>query len=91
MFVFWNRQMSVVSGISTTQFNVSLLDAAEIKVGFIVKIHDDLYNYQSSERIVVDVTGTVVTVDADLGLTPILADKIELLGFADNGKPYRWL
>lgn len=91
MFVFWNNQIEVVTGNSTTQFTVSNLQLPDIKIGYIVKIHDDEYNYQTPERIVVDISGNTITVDADLGLTPSPQDKIELLGFVDGGKPYRWL
>jgi hypothetical protein len=91
MFVFWNNQIEVVLGNSSTQFTVSNLQLPDIKVGYIVKIHDDDYNYQTPERIVVDISGNTITVDSDLGLTPSPQDKIELLGFVDGGKPYRWL
>ena len=91
MFVYWNNQLTVQSGISQTQFTVSAPALADIKVGYVVKIHDDIYNYQSSERIVTDISGTQITVDQPLGLLPSLGDKIELLGFVDGGKPYRWL
>lgn len=91
LHVSWNKQMTVVTGISQTQFTVSALDAANIQVGYQVKIHDDHYNYQSVTTKVTDVTGVTVTVNGALGLVPSSQDKIELLGYKDGGQPFLWL
>lgn len=91
MFVYWNNQLEVLTGISQTQFTVSAPALADIKVGYLVKIHDLIYNYQSAERVVTDITGTTITVDQPLGFIPNASDKIELLGFVDGGQPFRWL
>ena len=91
LYVFWNNQIEVVSGISQTQFTVGLSSLVDIKTGYIVRIHNKDYSNYSSEQIVTDVTGTTITVGADLGYVPAAGDKIELLGYMDDGKPYRWL
>lgn len=91
IYVYFDKQLSVVSGISQTQFTVSALDAAKIKVGDIVLIHNKAFTNISVERNVTDITGTTITVDGALGYVPSLDDKIELIGFDDGGKPYRIL
>lgn len=89
LYVFFNLQHTVVAGISQTQFTVSVGDASEVKVGYIVKIHNKDYSTVSLERNVTDVTGTTITVSGDLGYIPNAADKIELLGYLDGSAPYR--
>jgi hypothetical protein len=90
-YCYWNNQATVLAGISQTQFTVDNVWLPDIKVGYLVKIHDDDYNYLSVEAEVTDVTGNTVTVDTALGFTPSLNDKIELLGFPDGGAAYRFL
>jgi len=91
LYVFFNLQFEIVTGISQTQFTVSVGDASEIKVGYIVKIHNKDYSTVSLERNVTDVTGTTITVSGDLGYIPNATDKIELLGYLDGSAPYRIL
>jgi hypothetical protein len=91
LYAFFDLQLTVTGGSSQTVFTVSAPDAAKIKVGYIVKIHDVDYTNQSVERNVTNVTGTTITVDDALGFTPSNGQKIELLGFPDGGKPYRIL
>lgn len=87
----FNKQLEVVAGISQTQFTIDPGDVGYVQVGFIIYIHNDDYSSSSVERLVTDVTGTTVTVEDDLGFIPSLDQKIELLGYNDGGKPYRWL
>lgn len=91
LHVSWNNQITVVTGISQTQFTVSAPDALDIKVGYQVKIHDDHYTYQSITAKVANVTGVTITVDVALGITPQPLDRIELLGWPDSGPSYLWL
>lgn len=91
LYVFFDYQISVATGISQTQFTVSGGALSKIKVGYVVKIHDTTYTNESTERLVTDVTGVTITVEDVLGFIPSAGQKIELLGFADGGKPYRIL
>jgi hypothetical protein len=94
IYVFWTPTLTVVSGISTTQFTVSVGDAAKLFVGSKVRIHSDDYSVDSGETgfDVSDVTGVTVTISAPLDFTPAVGQKIDLVGFvSDSGKPYGWL
>jgi len=91
MFVFWNNQVKIVSGISMTQFTVSLSDVADMKVGQVLLVHDRTYSTKSPEVLITDITGTTVTVASSLGFVPSLDDDVELLGFVDGGQPYRFI
>lgn len=91
--VFWDPTLEVVSGASSTQFDVSVPDAAKLFVGSIIRVHSEDYSIDSglTGKLVTDVTGTTVTCD-DLGFTPASGQKIDLVGFYyDNGKPYAWV
>jgi hypothetical protein len=91
LYVFWNSQLDVVTGISQTQFTVSIPALNDIRVGYIVRIHNKDYSNYSVERNVADITGQTITVSGALGYVPAAGDKIELLGYLDGGKSYRWL
>jgi hypothetical protein len=91
MYCFWNNQATVATGISQTQFTVSPSYLPDLAVGYLVKIHDDLYTKESIETEITDITGVTITVADPLGFFPVADDRIELLGFPDGGKPYRWL
>lgn len=87
----FNAQISVLTGISGTQFTVSVSDALKIKKDYSVFIHNEDYSTKAPERTVLDVTGTTVTLDEDIGFTPTAGLLVDLLGYDDGGKPYRWL
>lgn len=90
-YAFIDPTLFVVSGISNTQFTVSMADAAKVVVGQYVKVHNKSYSYQSPEVLVTDLTGTTVTVQSSLGFTPALGDMVDLVGFKDNSGAYRVL
>ena len=93
IYDFFTPQLSVVSGVSSTQFNVSAPDAAKLFVGSPIRVHSDDYTIDSGERAkkVTDVTGTLITC-TDLGFVPSLSQKIDLVGFvSDEGAAYAWL
>jgi hypothetical protein len=81
----------VVSGISPTQFTVSVSDASKIFPGLPVKIHNNNYSIESVEATVDTVVGVTVTLQSSLGFTPAAGQKIELIGFRDLSGPYRIL
>lgn len=90
---FWTPTLTVTSGVSATQFNVSLLDAAKLFEGALIRVHSDDYSVDSNTNIikVVSIVGGLITCD-DLGFTPSLNDKIDLVGFvSDEGAPYVWI
>lgn len=91
LYVFFNNQQIVLTGISQTQFTVDISALVDLAVGYLVRIHNKDYSNYSVERNITDITGTTITVSGDLGYVPSAGDKIELLGYLDKGQPYRWL
>lgn len=97
---FFNPQLTVLSGTSTTIFTVSLSDAALVFVGSFVRVHSDDFttdsigdiNDDDPEVTDVDLGTGVITVDSSLGFTPSAGQKVDLIGFVqDDGLPYRVL
>lgn len=91
-----NPEVVIVSGIDNFSFNVSLADADLFQLGLPIRVHDADYSVDSTpnvtfdDAVVTDVTGTVVTVDRDLGFTPSVGQLVNLIGYEDGGQPYRY-
>lgn len=88
---FFDPQVEVTVSIDNVSFEVGAGDVAKFSVGSIIRVHNYAYTNDSTERIVTDITGTTITVDADLGYTPIAGDFVDLIGFPDQGLAYRIL
>lgn len=86
---FFNPKLYVTGGTSGTVFDVS--DATNIFVGSIVRVHSFDYSVDSEETKVLSVAGNTITVNDDLGFTPIVDYEVDLIGFKDGGLPYRIL
>lgn len=91
IYVFWNKQLPVESGISQTVFTIPTGMASFPKVGYQVFIHNDTYTRKSIRTEITAISGNQITVKDALGFIPVLDDKIEYLGYPDQGKPYTWL
>lgn len=89
LHAFINPSLTVVSGASGTQFDVSVEDMAKLQLDSIVYVHSPDYSRKSGEVTVSELGGTTVTVSDDLGFTPQSGDIIDLVGFLDGGLPYR--
>lgn len=89
LFAFIDPTLTVVSGTSQTQFDISLLDAALLIAGQLISVHSVGYSIESPEVEVVSVIGTTVIVDSPLGFIPAAGQQIELVGFIDGGGAYR--
>lgn len=94
-FVFLNPQVMVTTGVNSTSFNVDAGDVAKFQETQPLILHQDsslgVWEQVTPEVKVQSVVGTLVTVDADLGLTPDNTFAIELIGFPDAGYPYRYI
>jgi hypothetical protein len=88
IFVYFDNQIPIVSGISETQFTIDNAFLPDIAVGYQVFIHNDDFSLESETRVVTEITGNTITVNGLLGFVPALDQKIELLGFFDQGRPY---
>lgn len=88
IYVYQTNQVPIVSGISQTQFTIDNANLPDVAVGYLVFIHSNDFALESETTIITDITGTTITVNKPLGFTPSLDQKIELLGFFDQGRPY---
>lgn len=83
--------ITIVTGISTTQFTVSALNAVKFQVGLSVSVHSPTFNLISAESKVLSVVGMTITLATALSFIPAAGHKAELIGFQDGGGPYRML
>jgi len=96
---FFNPQLTVLSGASDTEFTVSLSDAARVVVEGFVRVHSFDFTDDSAGTVddddpavlTVDIGTGVITVDKSLTFTPSSGDLVDLVGFLDQGLPYRVL
>lgn len=86
---FIDPSVAIVSGASNFAFDVGGGDVAKFQVGYPILVHNTDYSSLSVETTIASVAGTTITVVDDLGFTPDNTMKAELLGFLDNGQPYR--
>jgi len=89
LFSFIDPTLTVVTGISTTQFTVSVGDSSKIFVGLPIKIHNADYSLNSDESTVDSIVGVTVTLTQPISFIPSAGQKIELIGFRDLNGPYR--
>ena len=95
--VFRNPQVEIVSGINSTMFTVSVADADRFRVDQFVRVHNEDFTVDSAPTVdqddleIVDVTGQTITVSKSMGFTPSAGFLVDLIGFKDKGKPYRFL
>ncbi len=93
---FQTPQVTVTVGISSTVFEVAPADIDKFFTDAYIIVHTDDYSVSSTvdtldddvQVISVD-TGTNRVTCGDLGFTPAAGYKVDLIGFADEGLPYR--
>jgi hypothetical protein len=94
LYAFWNPHVVVTSGTSTS-FDVGAGDIGKFFVGSFVRVHNADYSDQSiillgdEDLEVTDITSLTVTVNNPISFTPVSGDQVELVGFKDQGSPYR--
>lgn len=88
---FYTKSIQIVSAASQTEFDVSLSDADWFLAGQPIIVHNDNHTRRSIETTVKEVSGTTIITTEDLELLPQLGDRVELIGYKDAGKPYRYL
>lgn len=94
---FHDPQVEVTAAVSDTVFEVGVGDISKFFVGGFVQAHNADFTDNSrpdtvtddAEILVVDTILNRITVDRTLSYTPAPGDFIELIGFADQGLPYR--
>lgn len=91
LFCYFNPKLDVVTGVSQTEFTVSVGHAAKLYVGAQILLHNADYTSISPEVRVLEISGTTITTDLELGFTPDNTYDVELVGFLDEGPAYRWI
>jgi hypothetical protein len=95
----WNPQVEIVSSSSNFTFEVAASDIDKFFIGSFVRVHNDDFSIQSiasrtdDDAVVTNINNVtnIITVDRDLGFTPLAGYKVDLIGFPDQGLPYRYL
>lgn len=95
--VFFDPQVEVASGVSLTEFTVAPADIDKFFVDSIVRVHSADFTSNSSadtnedDAVVTAIDGGTFTITVSRSLTfiPVMGDFVELIGFADEGLPYR--
>lgn len=87
----FSPDIEIVSAASDTVFDVGVSDASKFEVGFPARVHNDDFSIFSPEVLILDISGTTITVDASLGFTPVAGQTVSLLGFPDSDHCYRWI
>lgn len=90
LYVFITPTIPVSSGISDTQFTVSLSDAPNLTEGNFLIVRNPSYSTISPEVIANSIVSGLVTVAASLGFTPNNTDFVEGIGFKDGQSFYRY-
>lgn len=90
LYVHLTPSIAVTSGVSDTEFNVSLSDAANLTVGNFVILRNGDYSSISPECKISSIVGTLVTLVTSLGFTPDSTYTVEGIGFKDGLGFYRF-
>lgn len=93
LHVFADPQVTVVSGVSPTEIEVSPSDIGKFWAGSPVRVHSEDYTVDSGDNDikVKFIVGNNLTLSRTVGFTPSAGQKIDLIGFPDLGAPYRLL
>lgn len=88
---FFDPQVAA-TGIDNFNFMVSSGEIGKFNVGLPVILHDEQWNSVSAERNIsgVDTIGNIVTVSGALNYSPASGCLVDLIGFADQGGPFRF-
>jgi hypothetical protein len=84
---YLNYSGNVSSGVDNFSFNVD--DSSFMLVDAIITVHNNDFTNNSPDTRIVNIIGNLIEVEDDLGFTPSLNDSVELIGFLDEGSPYR--
>ena len=91
LYTFYDRSISVVSGIDDKNFTVSSSDSAYFVPGYYLLVHSSNYSNLSVLAKIVTVSGVQITVDQTLGFTPSPGDMVEGLNMIDGNGSYKVL
>jgi hypothetical protein len=88
---FLGPRVAIVSGISSSQFTVGVLDFSKFFVGAKVRIHTEDYTTVSPEISVTELTApdTITVTFGGIGFTPTSSYFVTCIGFPDQSGSYR--
>jgi len=90
LYEYFTPSIPVTSGVSTTQFHVSLSDVSKLTIGNTVILRNTDYSVVSPEIAILSIVGTLVTLASALTFTPDSTYTVEGIGFTDGTSFYRW-
>jgi hypothetical protein len=92
VYCFIDPTLSVLAGLSTTQFTVSLSDLSKLSLGASLFIRSNDWSLKSPDVKVSEIMSpNTIVVSESLGFIPSSGQKIELVGFLDGGGAYRYI
>lgn len=89
VFVFTNPSVLITAVTDPTEFEVAT--PSVFKVGQTVLVRREEWDQISAEVEVVSIVGSTLTVTSGITFTPIIGMSVELIGFKDGGKPFRYI
>lgn len=94
---FTMPQVSIISGVSESEFVVDNADIDKFFIGGFIRVHNELFTVDSTPTLenddleILDIQGDNITVNRDMGFIPTSSEFASLVGFAsDKGVPYRF-
>ncbi len=90
IYVFVDPTVVITGNIDNFNFDCDEDEAALLLPGCKIIIHNEDYTILSDELTVLAVDGTQVTTEEDIGFVPDVDYEVELIGFPDDGAPYRF-
>lgn len=87
----FSPQVNVVNGVSELQIEVSPADIDKFNIGAVIEVHREDYSIRTEEVKISEINGNILTVSKELGIIVDNTYLISLIGFRDNGTPYRYL
>lgn len=86
---YFSPRVSIIAGVSTTQFTISGADVGKFFIGSIIRVHNYDFTVDSPEVVVTDIIGNDILVDESLGFVPSASELVDLIGFPDKQQSYR--
>jgi hypothetical protein len=88
---YLTKTINVIGGSDNFTFQVALVDMAYLQINDTIQVHNNSYSNDSGEVKIVDIVGTSIIVDTDMGFTPAIGMRLDLTPFLDRGLPYRFV
>lgn len=86
-------QVTIAGVISTSEVTVSAAEISKFLIKQPIQIHSLDFTLDSGDNdySILEINGNNIKLNKPLLFTPQIGHKLELIGFKDNGKPYRYI